>query len=423
MGGKKKSLLRNDDVPVFLKKTYHMVDTCDPNIAIWSESGDAFVVKDPDKFASDVIPQFFKHNNFSSFVRQLNFYGFRKIKSDVLRINPAAIEDESKYWRFKHENFIRGRPDLLGEIRKANQINPANQHEVDQLKIEVCHLRQQMSSMSSEMSRLTSLVQQLTQTRDVHTEEPSHKKQKIQADVTTSTLPFEVPSMEKLTSIEIGDPIDSQVSLLDPHVSDMDLLVEDIPFELLGHESSQVSQKAKKTRPQKLADMFDFSNSEEDYSTNCASSTYPCADKTTSGVPRLVADRNTTTESDGKNCDDSTNNRRNVTVNDPLRQKMNDALTMLPEKLQESFVERMVQNCVDPEAYQKNVEAVTVLATAAAIEARNQQGITKNQGNGSCSGDFRDDDNRYNNANTVPVAAAALGAFLAKYGEAHKHCD
>ena len=34
-----------------------------------------FVVKDPDQFAADIIPQYFDHNKFSSFARQLNFYG------------------------------------------------------------------------------------------------------------------------------------------------------------------------------------------------------------------------------------------------------------------------------------------------------------------------------------------------------------
>ena len=46
-----------------------MVDTCDPTIASWSEDGETFVVKDPVKFERSIIPQFFKHSKFSSFVR------------------------------------------------------------------------------------------------------------------------------------------------------------------------------------------------------------------------------------------------------------------------------------------------------------------------------------------------------------------
>jgi hypothetical protein len=33
------------DAPVFLVKTYQMVDTCVPHIASWSEHGDTFIVK------------------------------------------------------------------------------------------------------------------------------------------------------------------------------------------------------------------------------------------------------------------------------------------------------------------------------------------------------------------------------------------
>jgi len=48
---KKKGGSLEDDatttVPIFLKKTYRMIETCDPAICSWTEDGDTFVVKNP----------------------------------------------------------------------------------------------------------------------------------------------------------------------------------------------------------------------------------------------------------------------------------------------------------------------------------------------------------------------------------------
>lgn len=50
-------------VPIFLKKLKKMIDETDPSICAWTEDGEMFVVKDPDRFAEDVIPQYFDHNS------------------------------------------------------------------------------------------------------------------------------------------------------------------------------------------------------------------------------------------------------------------------------------------------------------------------------------------------------------------------
>ncbi|KAL6961489.1 Heat shock factor protein hsf24 [Sarracenia purpurea var. burkii] len=93
----------------FLTKTYELVeDASSDEVISWNESGETFVVWQMADFARDLLPKYFKHNNFSSFVRQLNTYGFRKIVPDK--------------WEFANENFKRGKKELLTQIRRRKTV-------------------------------------------------------------------------------------------------------------------------------------------------------------------------------------------------------------------------------------------------------------------------------------------------------------
>ncbi|KAF8889878.1 hypothetical protein BD779DRAFT_1519417 [Infundibulicybe gibba] len=101
----------------FLQKLYEIVN--DPKnfeLIRWSEAGDSFFVLDHERFAREVLGHWFKHQKFSSFVRQLNMYGFHKIphlQQGVLKSNT-----DIEIWNFKHEHFRRGLPDSLCLIQR-----------------------------------------------------------------------------------------------------------------------------------------------------------------------------------------------------------------------------------------------------------------------------------------------------------------
>ncbi|ODV89881.1 hypothetical protein CANCADRAFT_19045, partial [Tortispora caseinolytica NRRL Y-17796] len=84
--------------PAFVVKLWSMVnDPENSKYMHWTDDGTAFIVTGREQFEKSVLPKYFKHSNFSSFVRQLNMYGWHKVQ-DVTSGSLQAADDT---WQFK----------------------------------------------------------------------------------------------------------------------------------------------------------------------------------------------------------------------------------------------------------------------------------------------------------------------------------
>ncbi|KAF5708084.1 heat shock factor [Fusarium mundagurra] len=109
---KREAQAKRKRIPPFLEERKN------EDLIRWSEKGDSFIVLDEDEFAKTLIPELFKHNNYASFVRQLNMYGFHKcvrLSDNSRRANESKNKSPSEY---SNPYFRRGHPNLLWLINK-----------------------------------------------------------------------------------------------------------------------------------------------------------------------------------------------------------------------------------------------------------------------------------------------------------------
>uniref|UniRef100_A0A0D9X8S6 HSF-type DNA-binding domain-containing protein n=1 Tax=Leersia perrieri TaxID=77586 RepID=A0A0D9X8S6_9ORYZ len=121
----------------FLTKTYQLVnDPATDHVVSWGDDagGGSFVVWRPPEFARDILPNYFKHSNFSSFVRQLNTYvriitnmyvllrdyvhAINGASPDALRRMQGFRKIVPERWEFANEFFRKGEKQLLCEIHR-----------------------------------------------------------------------------------------------------------------------------------------------------------------------------------------------------------------------------------------------------------------------------------------------------------------
>ena len=106
-----KKTTNSTKIPKFITKLYQIVSIPEiDDVISWSDDGSYFQIKDLTRFESEICPTYFKHQKYSSFVRQLNLYSFHPVKP-----YDTSMKEEKQ---FKHCFFKKNEEYLLTEIKK-----------------------------------------------------------------------------------------------------------------------------------------------------------------------------------------------------------------------------------------------------------------------------------------------------------------
>ncbi|CAI9581871.1 unnamed protein product [Staurois parvus] len=132
-------------------------DPSNGDVITWSWDGQNFCILDDQRFSKEILPKYFKHNNLSSFIRQLNMYGFRKVlslESGLMRSeHSAAIE-------FQHPFFKKGGVELLENIKRkiSSSVKSEDPHlsqeELQKVAAELQDLKDGQNSMDAKLESM-----------------------------------------------------------------------------------------------------------------------------------------------------------------------------------------------------------------------------------------------------------------------------
>jgi HSF-type DNA-binding len=136
-------------VPNFPAKMHAMLSRDDlAEVICWMPHGRAWKVLKPREFELMVLPSYFEHSKFSSFIRQANGWGFRRMNTG---------RDRNAYY---HPQFLRGLPHLCKGMKRpgvAQKLHANPDHEPDLYRLSELHPVPECAGKQSIMSFSTLL--------------------------------------------------------------------------------------------------------------------------------------------------------------------------------------------------------------------------------------------------------------------------
>jgi heat shock transcription factor len=137
----------------FVLKLWSMVnDPKNQKYIRWMPDGQSFQVLDREEFMMQVLPQYFKHKNFSSFVRQLNMYGWHKVQD----VTSGAMQSTDEMWQFESPYFKKGREDLLDSIvrNRGSKGSDDEEESLGSILKELQHIRGNQEEIGEDLQRI-----------------------------------------------------------------------------------------------------------------------------------------------------------------------------------------------------------------------------------------------------------------------------
>ena len=130
----------------FLLKVYSIIsDSKNSQVISWTDSGDSFEIKNTSLFTKNLLPKYFKHKKFASFISQLNMYDFSKCKNSE--------------FTYSHPLFRKGLKQELGKIRRKVSEKKLNKRE--SIENPFGELKTKFKGIKSKQGRLMAQIEDL----------------------------------------------------------------------------------------------------------------------------------------------------------------------------------------------------------------------------------------------------------------------